>query len=66
MILVDMALPGDLAPEDVAVLVERWTQTIRHVLVSEGVHVGAARGVVLPLTSDQLLAGLQLASQVLS
>lgn len=65
LILVDLDVPGDASHADTVALVERWAQMVRHARLDEGTSTSDARAVVLPMTSQQVVAALTLASTVL-
>ena len=67
MILVDLDVPEDVTAADLDALVARWGQSIRHAVAdgAPSVNVGAARGHALALTSDNILAALALAREVI-
>jgi hypothetical protein len=65
LILVDLDVPADASHADTVAVVERWAQMVRHAHIDEGTATNDARAVVLPMTSQQVVAALKLASTVL-
>tara|TARA_R110000868_G_scaffold30395_1_gene112581 strand:- start:1509 stop:1685 length:177 start_codon:yes stop_codon:yes gene_type:complete len=58
-------VPDGASHADTVALVERWAQMVRHARLDEGTSTSDARAVVLPMTSQQVVAALTLASTVL-